>query len=152
MTTAQTDTETADAVAPGEEASTPAMDEPTTPDDAAAPDDAATDGATEDAPAAEPTEGGGTGSRPDLVAAMDRVSLDQALQDFAVANARVLDLTRRLTTLTEEVARLNDENAQLRIQAARLRELEASSSYQVVRAGRAGVGLVRKGLSRLRRP
>jgi hypothetical protein len=147
MTTAQTDTDTdTDTVADqpsGEEASSPAMDESTA-------DDRAEDAAPvpEDAP---PVPGGGSGTSADLTAAMDRVSLDQALQDFAVANARVLDLTRRLTSLTEDLARLNDENAQLRIQAARLRELEASSAYQVVRAGRAGAGLARKGLNRLRR-
>lgn len=94
---------------------------------------------------------GGEGTRPELVEAMDRVSLDQALADFAVANARVLDLTRRLTTMAEELARLKDENARLRIADGRLRELEASSAYQAVRAGRAGITLTRQFVARLRR-
>lgn len=94
---------------------------------------------------------GGSGSRPELVEAMDRVSLEQALSDFAVANARVLDLTRRLTTMTEEMAELRDENVRLRIAAGRLRDLEESSAYQVVRAGRAGVTLTRRFVTRLRR-
>jgi chaperonin cofactor prefoldin len=34
---------------------------------------------------------------------IDRVSLEQALMDFEVANARVMDLTERLTTMSKEL-------------------------------------------------
>lgn len=93
----------------------------------------------------------GSGTDPALTAAMDRVSLDQALIDFGIANSRVLDLTRRLTSLTEEVARLQDENARLRIAVGRLRDLEGTSAYQALRGYRAGTVVARKFLIRLRR-
>ena len=54
-----------------------------------------------------------------LTEELDRLSLEQALTDFGLANARVLDLTRRLTELSQEVARLSDENARLRSAPAR---------------------------------
>lgn len=46
---------------------------------------------------------------------VDRLSLEQALQDFEVANARVLDLTHRLTDLNREMIELRSEHERLRI-------------------------------------
>ena len=93
---------------------------------------------------------GGTGSDSSVVSEMDKLSLEQALIDFSVANSRVLDLTQRVVALTEEVRRLHDENARLRIDASRMRELEQSTAYQAVRAARASGRLGRKAISRLR--
>lgn len=46
---------------------------------------------------------------------VDALSLEQALQDFEVANARVLDLTHRLTELNRELVDLRSEHERLRI-------------------------------------
>jgi hypothetical protein len=132
--------------------SEPAAD--TTTDDAVAPSGEVLDDLAA-APAPEP-EGpevvdGGSGTDDDLIRETDKVSLDQALADFAVANSRVLDLAHRLTELTEEVHRLQDENARLRIRAARLANIEQSTAFQAMRAARAGGEIGRRALSRLRR-
>lgn len=68
---------------------------------------------------------GGVGSDAALVEQLDALNLDQALVDFATANARVLDLTRRLCTLNEEVVALRDENVRQKIELDRLHRLEA---------------------------
>jgi len=39
-----------------------------------------------------------------FVVELDRLSLEQALLDFEVANARVVDLSRRLTNLNRELS------------------------------------------------
>jgi hypothetical protein len=90
-------------------------------------------------------------AEPSLDEQLDRLSLEQALADFAIANARVLDLTRRLTELSSEVARLSDENARLRIRAGQLAVLEGSSGFQVLRVVRASEIAARKVLKRARR-
>ena len=49
-----------------------------------------------------------------LQRAIDQVSLEQALRDFDVANARVIDLTRRLVASEREIVALQrqvDESA-----------------------------------------
>lgn len=86
-----------------------------------------------------------------LTAEMDRISLDQALRDFEIANARVLDLTRRVTSLSAEVTRLSDENARLRVLAARLAELEGSKAYVAVQAYRRGSATAGPALRKLLR-
>ena len=40
---------------------------------------------------------------------LDRLSLDQALRDFEIANARVVDLTQRLVDLGHEVTALREQ-------------------------------------------
>lgn len=45
---------------------------------------------------------------------IDRLSLDHALHDFEVANARVIDLTRRLIGAGRELAAVKEELAVLR--------------------------------------
>lgn len=45
---------------------------------------------------------------------LDRVSLEQALRDFEIANARVLDLTQRLIASERRRAEVENELQQLR--------------------------------------
>ena len=40
---------------------------------------------------------------------LDRLSLEQALRDFEVANARVVDLTQRLIGLSHEITSLREQ-------------------------------------------
>ena len=49
----------------------------------------------------------------DLGAEMDRLSLSQALHDFDVANARVIDLTQRLIGTGRELAAVREQLASL---------------------------------------
>jgi hypothetical protein len=53
--------------------------------------------------------------RSSLTETVDRLSLEQALKDFEVANARTLDLTHRLTELNRELLELRSEHEKLRI-------------------------------------
>jgi predicted nucleic acid-binding Zn-ribbon protein len=57
---------------------------------------------------------------------LDRLSLEQALRDFDVANARAIDLTQRLVDLTKEVGNLREQlvGAHAEVERAR-RENEA---------------------------
>ena len=89
---------------------------------------------------------------------LDGISLTQALLDVEVANARVIDLTKRLTTLSQEVRRSNGllkkakvRNRRLDRQLAEaLRELDeikgsrafrsASRAQRAVRAARSRLG------------
>lgn len=57
---------------------------------------------------------------------MDKVSLEQALRDFEIANARVVDLTQRLITLTKQLQDTQDEVERLRVEA-RLARTEADT-------------------------
>lgn len=45
---------------------------------------------------------------------LDRLSLEQALRDFEVANARAADLTERLIGVTKELAEAREELARVR--------------------------------------
>ena len=56
-----------------------------------------------------------------LQRAIDQVSLEQALRDFDVANARVIDLTRRLVASEHEIVTLQ---RQLDESAIALRDLQ----------------------------
>jgi predicted nucleic acid-binding Zn-ribbon protein len=63
----------------------------------------------------------------EVTSQIDRESLRQALRDFEIANARVVDLTARLTEMHEKVRHLQHllsveqvENAAVRERAARL--------------------------------
>lgn len=59
-------------------------------------------------------------------ARVDDVNLEQALLDFELANARVLDLTRRLTTLSSELMTARQELEEGRLGLSRANaELEA---------------------------
>ena len=46
---------------------------------------------------------------------LDKVSLEQALRDFEIANARVLDLTQRLIASERRRAEVENELQQLRL-------------------------------------
>ena len=52
---------------------------------------------------------------------IDRLSLEQALKDFEVANVRVVDLTQRLISSNEKVISLQRELDALRVEMAELR-------------------------------
>ena len=56
------------------------------------------------------------GRAPSVTETVDRLSLVQALKDFEVANARVLDLTHRLTELNQELLELRSTHEKLRIE------------------------------------
>ena len=52
---------------------------------------------------------------------IDRLSLEQALRDFEVANARVMDLTQRLISANDKVVEQQTELDRLRVELAELR-------------------------------
>ena len=45
---------------------------------------------------------------------LDRISFEQALIDFDVANTRVIDLTQRLTELNAQLSKTRTENERLK--------------------------------------
>ena len=51
------------------------------------------------------------------------LSLDQALRDFEIANARVIDLTQRLIAANNRVVALQRESDQSRLELTELRAL-----------------------------
>ena len=108
----------------------------------------ATKSPTAAAPAAASGPGGGTASDADLAATLDGLNLEQALLDFATANARVLDLTRRLCTLNEELVELRNENVRQSIELERLRRLESQLRSVGVSQG---LGVLRRLANLLRR-
>jgi len=79
-----------------------------------------------------------------LTATVDRLSLEQALKDFEVANARTLDLTHRLTELNQELLELRSTHERLRIEHNKVlarraapraaAEVAASQALRVARA------------------
>jgi hypothetical protein len=72
---------------------------------------------SENAAPAVDAEAGAPAGRPSSVTeTVDRLSLVQALKDFEVANARVLDLTHRLTELNQELLDLRSTHERLRIE------------------------------------
>src|SRR3954466_11806204 len=68
-----------------------------------------------------PTDEPAGSSTSSLTQTVDRISLEQALKDFEVANARVLDLTHRLTELNQELLELPESPERLRIEHNRVR-------------------------------
>lgn len=67
---------------------------------------------------------------------IDRISLEQALIDFEIANARVIDLTERLTNMSRE---LNEA----RQAQHTLAELQQSRAFRIVRL----LGRVRRAIA-----
>ena len=74
-------------------------------------------------------------------AAMDGVNLERALIDFEIANARVIDLTARLTEFNRDLLAARSELglaklriAELELQSAELAELKSSRAYRAARA------------------
>lgn len=65
---------------------------------------------------------------------MHRLSLDQALVDFEIANARVVDLTQRLIECQAELRSLRTEHEALRLEHAQLssrhEQMKSSSAFR----------------------
>ena len=54
---------------------------------------------------------------------LDRISFEQALIDFEVANTRVIDLTQRLTALNAQLSKTRTENERLKLALAHKKAL-----------------------------
>jgi hypothetical protein len=82
---------------------------------------------------------------------IDQISLEAALLDFEVANARVVDLTKRLVEATDDLIRLQNETEFRRLEAEALRreadllrlEAEAARGSRAYKLARQAHGLVR---------
>jgi len=104
-----------------------------------------------------PTEPTGSGDPVDELpvkntADLDEISLAQALLDVDVANARVIDLTKRLTTLTKELRQSTSElqKAKLRNRtiAAELEEIKGSRAFRSATTAQRFLGAARSRLGR----
>lgn len=84
---------------------------------------------------------------------LDGVSLVQALRDVEVANARVIDLTKRLTSMNKELVKATTalQKAQLRNRQldARIKELEEIEGSRAFRSARVAGRVARGVRSRL---
>lgn len=86
-----------------------------------------------------------------LPSRLDQLSLEQALLDFEVANARVVDLTERLVEATDDFIRLQHESELLRLEAEPLRretellrlEAEAARGSRAYKLAQRAHGLIR---------
>jgi hypothetical protein len=63
-----------------------------------------------------------------IVDQLDGISLEQSLVDFEVANARVLDLTRRLTSLNAQLMETRTELEQVKLRYAQAQQISTASS------------------------
>lgn len=66
---------------------------------------------------------------PELVRELDRLSVEQALRDFEIANARTIDVTQRLVDLSSEVRELRE-----RLVAAQEALAASRAENQAIRA------------------
>jgi predicted nucleic acid-binding Zn-ribbon protein len=82
---------------------------------------------------------------------LDPISLEQALLDVDVANARVIDLTKRLTAMNKELRQTTTDLQKVRLRnrtlSAELEEIKdsrafksATTAQRVVRAARSRLG------------
>jgi predicted nucleic acid-binding Zn-ribbon protein len=82
---------------------------------------------------------------------LDSISLEQALLDVDIANARVIDLTKRLTALTKEHRTSTSELLKVRLRNKQLKaELDemkksrafrsATTAHRIARAARSRFG------------
>ena len=76
----------------------------------------------------------------DIGAVMDAVNLERALVDFEIANARVIELTARLTGFSQELLATRSELglaklriAELELLAAELATVKGSQAYRAAR-------------------
>lgn len=81
--------------------------------------------------------GTGQSQRPDHTASdlereLDRLSLTQALRDFEVANARVIDLTQRLIAATNDLVAVRQE-----LDGLREAHEQLTTAHEQVRRSRA---------------
>jgi hypothetical protein len=72
---------------------------------------------------------------------LDQISLEQTLLDFEIANARVVDLTKRLVEATDELIRLRHQTELLRREAEAAR---GSRAFTLARQTRTLIRLLRK--------
>jgi hypothetical protein len=74
-------------------------------------------------------------TEPELDRELDRLSVEQALRDFEIANARTIDLTQRLVDLSHEVTDLREQlvAAQEAFAAARMENeaIRASATFRL---------------------
>lgn len=70
-------------------------------------------------------------SRPASTVDLDRLSLVQCLQDFEVANARVMDLTARLTGINSRLVAQTEELQKLRLRNRVLRQQNKSLKQEL---------------------
>jgi len=70
-------------------------------------------------------------SRPTITVDLDKLSLAQCLQDFEVANARVMDLTARLTGINSQLVAQTSELQKLRLRNRVLREQNRSLKQEL---------------------
>jgi hypothetical protein len=86
---------------------------------------------------------------------LDEISLAQALLDVDIANARVIDLTKRLTTMSKELRRTTSDlqksrlrNRKLVAELAELEELKSSRAFRSATAAQRVLGAARARLGR----
>lgn len=72
---------------------------------------------------------------PELERELDRLSVEQALRDFEIANARTIDVTQRLVDLSTEVRELRERlvSTQEALAAAQAenRAIRASATFRI---------------------
>jgi predicted nucleic acid-binding Zn-ribbon protein len=72
---------------------------------------------------------------PELERELDRLSVEQALRDFEIANARTIDVTQRLVDLSTEVRELREKLVATQEALAGSREenraIRASATFRV---------------------
>jgi predicted nucleic acid-binding Zn-ribbon protein len=83
---------------------------------------------------------------------LDDLSLTQALLDVDVANARVIDLTKRLTVLTKELRETTTALQKVKVRNARLsaelKQIKDSRAYRTAGGAQRALGAVRSRLGR----
>lgn len=83
---------------------------------------------------------------------LDDISLAQALLDVDVANARVIDLTKRLTVLSKELRDTTTALQKAKLRNAKLtselKQIKASRAYRAAGNAQRAVGAVRSRLGR----
>jgi len=79
-----------------------------------------------------PTSQGPEGAETTNTVDLDQLSLSQTLLDFEVANARVIDLTRRLTAMNKELVKTTTA-----LQKAQLRNRQLTSELKAIKESRA---------------
>jgi len=83
---------------------------------------------------------------------LDDISLAQALLDVDVANARVVDLTKRLTALTKELRQSTTDLQKAKLRnsklAAELEEIKGSRAFRSASTAQRFLGAARSRLGR----
>ena len=101
---------------------------------------------------AGPTETDVTDEPVKNTADLDDISLAQALLDFDVANARVIDLTKRLTVLTKELRDTTTLLQKTKLRhahvSAELKQIKASRAFRTAGNAQRALGAVRSRLGR----